>query len=84
MVPGGTPQTLTLQKFVDAVKAEVPNLIGKDKTAALQALQTAADAIGTGATVAYVTEPDTLSGEGTVKVTYNAEDSAEINVDIIA
>lgn len=59
-------------------------MIGKDKTAALQALQAAADAIGTGATVAYVIEPDTLSGEGTVKVTYNAEDSAEINVDIIA
>ena len=47
-------------------------------------LQAAANAVGSGATVAYGTDPDSLTGEGTVIVTFNEVSSDPINVDIIA
>lgn len=47
-------------------------------------LQAAANAIGSGATVTYGTNPDSLTGEGTVIVTFNEVSSEPINVDIIA
>ena len=47
-------------------------------------LQDAADAVGSGATVKYDTNPDPTTGEGTVIVTFDGADSAPINVDIIA
>ena len=47
-------------------------------------LQAAADVIGDGATVTYSTNPDPITGEGIVIVTFNAVSSEPINVDIIA
>lgn len=42
------------------------------------------DAVGSGATIKYDTEPDEITGEGTVIITFNGENSDPINVDIIA
>ena len=47
-------------------------------------LQGAADAVGSGATVAYSTDPDPSTGEGAVIVTFDGASSAPIDVDIIA
>ena len=47
-------------------------------------LQAAADAVGSGATVTYSTDPDPGTGEGTVIVTFNEVSSEPINIDIIA
>ena len=47
-------------------------------------LQDAADAVGGGATVTYSTDPDLITGEGAVIVTFNEVSSDRINVDIIA
>ena len=47
-------------------------------------LQAAANRVGSGATVTYSTNPDSLTGEGTVIVTFNEVSSEPINVDIIA
>ena len=47
-------------------------------------LQEAADAVGGGATVRYSTDPDPITGEGAVIVTFNEVSSDPINVDIIA
>ena len=47
-------------------------------------LQNAANAVGSGATVRYGTNPDPITGEGTVIVTFGGVDSTPINVDIIA
>ena len=74
----------SLQGFVNAVTAEVPNVLGKSKEEALQMLQEAADAVGGGATVTYSTDPDPITGEGAVIVTFNEVSSDPINVDIIA
>ena len=46
-------------------------------------LQDAADAKGSGATVTYSTNPDTITGEGAVIVTFDGANSIPINVDII-
>lgn len=46
-------------------------------------LQTAADKIGGGATVRYSTDPDSITGEGAVIVTFNKVSSEPINIDII-
>ena len=46
--------------------------------------QAAADAVGSGATVTYSTDPDPITGEGAVIVTFNEVSSDPINVDIIA
>lgn len=83
-MPDPTPVGPSLQDFVDAVKAEVPNVSGETKTDALQMLQNAADAVGSGATVTYSTDPNPSTGEGTVIVTFNGVNSAPIDVDIIA
>ena len=83
-MPDPTPIGPSLQDFVNAVTAEVPNVFGESETNALQMLQDAADALGSGATVTYGTNPDSLTGEGTVIVTFNGANSAPINVDIIA
>ena len=47
-------------------------------------LQAAANAVGSGATVTYDTNPNSLTGEGTVIVTFNEVSSEPINIDIIA
>ena len=47
-------------------------------------LQAAADVVGGGATVTYSKEPDAITGEGAVIVTFNEVNSDPINVDIIA
>ena len=47
-------------------------------------LQNAADAVGSGATVTYSTDPDPSTGEGTVIVTFDEVSSDPIDVDIIA
>lgn len=47
-------------------------------------LQAAADVIGDGATVTYSTDPDPITGEGVVIVTFNEVSSDPIDVDIIA
>ena len=47
-------------------------------------LQAAANAVGSGATVTYGTDPDPITGEGAVIVTFNEVSSDPINVDIIA
>ena len=83
-MPDPTPVGPSLQDFVDAVTAEVPNVLGKSKAEALEMLQAAANAVGSGATVTYGTNPDSLTGEGTVIVTFNEVNSDPIDVDIIA
>lgn len=83
-MPDPTPVGPSLQDFVDAVTAEVPKVLGQSDVDALQMLQDAADAVGSGATVKYDTNPDPTTGEGTVIVTFDGADSAPINVDIIA
>lgn len=83
-MPDPTPVGPSLQDFVDAVTAEVPNVIGETKEDALQMLQDAANTVGSGATVAYSTDPDPITGEGAVIVTFNEVSSEPINVDIIA
>lgn len=45
--------------------------------------QAAADAVGGGATVTYSTNPDPITGEGAVIVTFNEVSSEPINIDII-
>ena len=47
-------------------------------------LQAAADARGGGATVRYSTDPDPITGEGAVIITFNEASSGPMNVDIIA
>ena len=47
-------------------------------------LQAAAHAVGSGATVTYSTDPDPITGEGAVIVTFDEVSSEPINVDIIA
>ena len=47
-------------------------------------LQDAADARGGGATVRYSTDPDPITGEGAVIVTFNEVSSEPIKIDIIA
>ena len=83
-MPDPTPVGPSLQDFVDAVTAEVPNVLGQSETDALQMLQDAADAKGSGATVTYSTDPDPITGEGAVIVTFNEVSSEPIDVDIIA
>ena len=83
-MPDPTPVGPSLQDFVNAVTAEVPNVLGESETDALQMLQDAADALGSGAIVTYSTNPDPITGEGTVIVTFNGASSAPIDVDIIA
>ena len=83
-MPDPTPVGPSLQDFVDAVTAEVPNVLGQSETDALQMLQDAADAKGSGATVIYSTNPDPITGEGAVIVTFDGASSAPIDVDIIA
>ena len=83
-MPDPTPVGPSLQDFVDAVIAEVPNVLGQSKTDALQMLQDAADAKGSGATVTYSTDPDPITGEGAVIVTFDGASSDPIDVDIIA
>ena len=46
-------------------------------------LQAAADVVGDGATVRYSTDPDPITGEGAVIVTFNEVSSEPINIDII-
>ena len=46
-------------------------------------LQEAADAVGGGDTVTDSTDPDPITGEGAVIVTFNEVSSDPINVDII-
>ena len=46
-------------------------------------LQAAANAVGSGATVTYSTDPDPITGEGVVIVTFNEVSSEPINIDII-
>ena len=46
-------------------------------------LQEAANAVGGGATVTYSTDPDLITGEGAVIVTFNEVSSEPINIDII-
>lgn len=46
-------------------------------------LQAAANRVGSGATVTYSTDPDPITGEGTVIVTFNEVSSEPINIDII-
>lgn len=47
-------------------------------------LQAAVDKVGGGATVTYSTDPDPITGEGAVIVTFNDVNSEPINIDIIA
>lgn len=47
-------------------------------------LQAAANAVGSGATVTYSTNPDPITGEGAVIVTFDGANSVPIDVDIIA
>ena len=82
-MPGSTPVEPGLQDFIDAVKAKAPNVSGKSKEEALQMLQAAADVVGGGATVRYSTDPDPITGEGAVVVTFNEVSSEPINIDII-
>ena len=83
-MPDPTPVGPSLQDFVNAVTAEVPNVLGESETDALQMLQNAANTAGSGATVTYSTNPDPITGEGAVIVTFEGASSAPINVDIIA
>ena len=83
-MPDPTPVGPSLQDFVDAVTAEVPNVLGQSETDALQMLQAAANRVGSGATVRYNTDPDPITGEGAVIVTFNEVSSDPIDVDIIA
>ncbi len=83
-MPDPTPVGPSLQDFVNAVTAEVPNVLGQSETGALQMLQDAANRVGSGATVTYSTDPDPITGEGAVIVTFNEVSSEPINVDIIA
>ena len=83
-MPDPTPVGPSLQDFVNAVTAEVPNVLGQSETDALQMLQDAADAVGSGATVTYGTNPNPTTGEGAVIVTFDGASSAPIDVDIIA
>ena len=46
-------------------------------------LQAAADRVGGGATVTYSTDPDLITGEGAVIITFNEVSSEPINIDII-
>lgn len=46
-------------------------------------LQAVADAVGSGATVIYSTDPDPGTGEGAVIITFNEVSSEPINIDII-
>ena len=46
-------------------------------------LQAAADRVRGGATVTYSTDPDLITGEGAVIVTFNEVSSEPINIDII-
>ena len=46
-------------------------------------LQAAANSVGSGATVRYSTDPDLITGEGAVIVTFNEVSSEPINIDII-
>ena len=69
---------------MNAVEAEALNISGKSKEEALQMLQAAADVVGGGATVTYSTDPDPITGEGAVIVTFNEVSSEPINIDIIA
>ena len=78
------PVEPSLQDFVNAVEAEALNISGKSKEEALQMLQAAADRVGGGATVTYSTDPDLITGEGAVIVTFNEVSSDPIDVDIIA
>ena len=83
-MPDPTPVGPSLQDFVDAVTAEVPNVFGETEADALKMLQDAADTVGSGATVTYSTNPDSSTGEGAVIVTFDGASSAPIDVDIIA
>lgn len=83
-MPDPTPVGPSLQDFVDAVTAEVPNVFGETEANALQMLQDAANTVGSGATVTYSTNPDPSTGEGAVIVTFDGVNSTPINVDIIA
>ena len=83
-MPDPTPVGPSLQDFVNAVEAEAPKVSGKSKEEALQMLQAAADRVGGGATVTYSTDPDLITGEGAVIVTFNEVSSDPIDVDIIA
>ena len=83
-MPDPTPVGPSLQDFVDAVTAEVPNVLGQSETNALQMLQDAANTVGSGATVTYSTNPDPITGEGAVIVTFDGVNSDPINIDIIA
>ena len=47
-------------------------------------LQEAANRVGSGATVTYSTDPDPITGEGAVIVTFNEVNSEPINIDIVA
>lgn len=73
-----------MQDFIDAVTAEVPNIIGQSDTDALAMLQAAADLVGSGAIVTYDTNPDPSTGDGTVIITFDGAISDPIDVDIIA
>ena len=46
-------------------------------------LQAAAGRVGGGATVTYSTDPNPITGEGAVIVTFNEVNSEPINIDII-
>ena len=46
-------------------------------------LQAEADRVGGGTTVTYSTDPDPITGEGAVIVTFNEVSSEPINIDII-
>lgn len=83
-MPDLTPVGPSLQDFVDAVTAEVPNVLGQSETNALQMLQDAANTVGSGATVTYSTNPNPSTGEGAVIVTFDGVNSTPINIDIIA
>lgn len=73
-----------MQDFVDAVSAEVANIFGSSEDDALASLQAAADLVGSGATLAYGTQPNPITGEGTIIITYKGATSDPIDVDIIA
>lgn len=83
-MPDPTPVGPSLQDFVDAVTAEVPNVLGQSETNALQMLQDAANTVGSGATVTYSTNPNPSTGVGAVIITFDGVNSDPIDVDIIA
>ena len=83
-MPDSRPVEPSLQDFINAVEAEALNVSGKSKEEALQMLQEAANRVGSGATVTYSTDPDPITGEGAVIVTFNEVSSDPIDVDIIA